>query len=89
MIAGKGLGRAISESLRLCWKNFFLTFFIIFIPAFPKAVINLILSEFSPRIIQLLNPELIIALLGIQIAIGIFINLFIYGSAVYIYKEMA
>ena len=89
MVGGRGLGSAISKSLRLCWKNFFLTFFIVFIPGLPKAILNLILSEFSPRIIQLLNPELIIALLGLQIGIGIFINLFIYGSAVFVYKEMA
>ena len=89
MVGGKRLGSAISESLRLCRKNFFLTFFIIFIPAFPKAILDIILSEFSPRIIRLFNPELIIALLVLQIGIGIFINLFIYGSAVFIYKEMA
>lgn len=89
MIGGKGLGSAISRSLRLCRDNFFLTFFIIFIPAFLNVILNLILSDFSPRIIQLLNPELIIALLGLQIGIGIFINLFIYGAAVFTYKEIA
>lgn len=89
IIARKGLRSAMFNSLSLCWKNFFLTFFIIFIPGLPKAILNLVLSEFSPRIIQLLNPELIIALLGIQIGIGIFINLFIYGSAVFVYKEVA
>jgi len=89
MVGGRGLGSAISKSLHLCWKNFFLTFFIIFIPGLPKVILNIVLSEFSPRMIQLLNPELIIALLGLQIGIGILINLFIYGSAVFVYKEMA
>lgn len=89
IFAGTGVGSAIKKSLRLCWKNFFLTFFIIFIPSVLNVFFNIIFSEFSPRIIQLLNPELIIALLGLQIGIGIFINLFIYGSAVFVYKEMA
>lgn len=89
MLGGNGLGSAISKSLRICWRNFFLSFFIIFIPGLPKVILNLVISEFSPRIIQLLNPELIIGLIGLHIGIGIFINLFIYGSAVFIYKEMA
>lgn len=89
MIGSQKLGSAIAGSIRLCWKSFFLTFFIVFIPGLPKAVLNLVLSEFSPRIVQLLNPELIVVLLGLQIVIGIFINLFIYGSAVFVYKEMA
>ncbi|MEE9554452.1 MAG: hypothetical protein V3W18_09165 [candidate division Zixibacteria bacterium] len=89
ILGSKKLLTAIRESIGLCRKNFFLTFFIILIPGSIKTFINLLLTEFSPKIVKFLNPELILLLLGIQIFMGIFINLFIYGSAVFVYKKMS
>jgi len=89
IISGKKLGSALKGSIRLCSSNFFLTYFIIAIPASAGAVIDLFVSGFSPQIITLFNPELVAVLLYIRIGLGIFINLFIYGSAVFVYSEMS
>jgi hypothetical protein len=89
IVSGKKLGGAIKGSIRLCASNFFLTYFIIAIPASVGVVIDLFISGFSPQIVNLFNPELIAVLLYIRIGLGIFINLFIYGSAVFVYNEMS
>lgn len=89
VLRARSLGRAVRESIGLCARNFFLTFFIIFIPGLFRVGLDIILSSFSPRIIKYLNPELILLILLIEIALGIFINLFIYGSAVFAYEELS
>ena len=89
IISGKRLGGALTGSIRICSKNFFLTYFIIAIPASVGAVIDLFVSGFSPQIISLFNPELIAVLLYIRIGLGVFINLFIYGAAVFVYGKMS
>jgi len=89
ILGARCLGAAIRESIGLCCRNFFLTFFLVSIPGVIKVILDILLSEFSPRIIQFLNPEIIPLALGLQIIIGIFINLFIYGAAVFVYREMA
>ena len=89
IISGKRLGGALTGSIRICSKNFFLTYFIIAIPASVGAVIDLFVSGFSPQIISLFNPELIAVLLYIRIGLGVFLNLFIYGAAVFVYGKMS
>jgi hypothetical protein len=89
IIKRKALGSALTDSLKLCFHNFFLTYFIIFIPGVFRLVLDMVLTVFAPNILRLFNPELIFMILLIKVILGIFINLFIYGSAVFIYKEMA
>ncbi len=88
IIGGKKIFSAIAGSAGLCARNFFLTFFIVAVPGSIGLVFDLILTEFSGRIVTLLNPELILLILYIRIAAGIFVNLFIYGAAVFVYKEL-
>jgi hypothetical protein len=88
IISSKNLGRALKDSVILCSRNFFLTFFIIAIPGSVGAVIDVFISGFTPQIISLFNPELVVIILYVRIALGIFINLFIYGAAVFIHGEM-
>jgi hypothetical protein len=85
----KGLGEALANSIGMFFGNFFLTYFIVFIPGFIRIVLNILLTDYAQRIIVDLNPELIPILLFGEIVLGIFINLFIYGSAVFVYKEMS
>lgn len=89
IIGRKALGSALTDSVRLCFHNFFLTYFIIFIPSVFRLVLDMILTVFAPNILRLFNPELIFMILLIKVILGIFINLFIYGAATFIYKEMA
>jgi len=46
------------------------------------------LSDFAPRIIGLLNPDLIPVIMVFYIITGIFINFFIYGAAVLLYRRL-
>jgi hypothetical protein len=88
VISGKKLGRSLKDSIVLCGRNFFLTFFVIAVPGSIGAVIDIFISGFSPQIISLFDPGLVIKILYIRIALGIIINLFIYGAAVFVYYEM-
>lgn len=89
VLDNKGLGEAISDSLGLFFGNFFLTFSILYIPGFIRIIFNILLTNYAPRIISAFNPDLIPILLFLEIGLGIFINLFIYGAAVFVYKEMS
>ncbi len=89
ILDGRRTGDAIKTSIGLFVSNFFLTYFIVLIPNLIRIIINLLLSNYAPKIISLFNPELIPALLIIYIIVGIFVNLFIYGPAVFVYKRMA
>lgn len=86
---GQKIGTAILRSLDLCRRNFFLTYFLVLLPNVAKMAIDFVLSEFSPRIVKSMNPEIIVWLLAARILFGIFINLFIYGTAVFVYKKMS
>jgi len=88
VISGRRLGEAIKQSIKFCGKYFFLTFFIIAVPGTVGALIDIFVSGFSPQIISLFSPELVTLIMYIRIALGILINLLIYGSAVFIYNEM-
>jgi hypothetical protein len=84
----KGLGRAIGDSFGLFSKNMIFTYSIVFVPSFLRIIINLLLTNFAPKIISTLNPDLIPELMLISIMAGIFINLFIYGAVVFAYKSI-
>ena len=89
VVAGsQKLGDALRHSIILCKRNFFLTYSIVVFPSLIRVFTDFVLTEFSPRIVRLLNPEIIVVILGIQILLGVFINLFIYGSAVFVYREL-
>ena len=89
VIGKKRLSVAISGGVTLFAGNFFLTYFIILVPSIIRLALNLLVSDFAPRIINMLNPDLIPLLILLQIVLGIFINLFIYGAAVFVYKRMS
>ena len=65
-----------------------MTFAIVFIPNVLRLVLNAIMSDYAPRIISLMNPDLIPVILVIYIISGIFVNFFVYGTAVALYKEL-
>lgn len=80
---------AIRDSISLFLRNIIFTYSIVFFPSFLRIIMNLLLTSYAPKIITILNPELIPAIMFIYIFAGIFINLFIYGAAVFAYKRMA
>jgi hypothetical protein len=85
---GKSLGTGLLQSLRLFAKNPIFTYFIIFLPGIIKISFDLLTTNFAQHIITRDNPEIIIWALFVNIGVGIFLNLFIYGTAVYAYKEL-
>lgn len=89
ILSGRGIGGAIVESLKICGRNLFLTYFIVAIPGAVGAILDLFISNFSPQIIMLFNPGLVPAMLFVRICLGIFLNLFLFGAAVFIYNKMA
>jgi hypothetical protein len=89
ILDNKRLFEAIGDSISLFFKNIFLSYFIIFLPNIPRLILNLLLGDLAPRIINLLNPELIPTLLFTSIVLGIFINYYVYGAAVFVYKELS
>jgi hypothetical protein len=88
ILDGKKVWQAIRDSIGLFVGNFFLTYAIVFIPSILHIFINLLLTSFAPKIITILNPELIPTIMLVSILLGIFVNLFIYGAAVFAYKKM-
>jgi hypothetical protein len=88
ILSGKNVITALGESLRICSRNFFLTYFVVAIPASLGAVLDLFVSIYAPQVIALFDPGLVPALLYIRIGLGIFINLFIYGASVFVYKKI-
>jgi hypothetical protein len=88
IIDGKKVIAAIGDSMSLFFGSIFLTFFIVFVPSVIRLAMNFLLTDFAPRIITLLNPDLIPALLLLDIVLGVFINLFIYGAAVFVYVRL-
>ena len=88
VLDNKKLGEALLDSIGMFFSNFFLTYFIIFIPNFIRIILNILLADYAPQIILNLNPELIPLMLLCEFILGIFINLFIYSAAVFVYREM-
>jgi hypothetical protein len=84
----KGLARAVGDSISLFFDNMIFTYSIVAIPGFLHIILNLLLSNFAPTIISRFNPELIPDIMLFYIVSGIFINLFIYGAAVFGYKRI-
>ncbi|HBC46771.1 MAG TPA: hypothetical protein DEO84_03285 [candidate division Zixibacteria bacterium] len=89
ILDGKKVWQAIQDSIGLFMRNFIFTYSIVFFPSFLRIIMNLLLTSYAPKIITILNPELIPTIMFIYIFAGIFINLFIYGAAVFAYKRMA
>ncbi len=89
IIDRKSLARAIGDSIGLFFKNMIFTYSIVFIPGLLRIIFDLLLTNFAPTIISRLNPDLIPDIMSISIIVGIFINLFIYGAAVFAYKRIA
>jgi hypothetical protein len=87
IIGKKSLGKAIGDSIKICFHNLFFSFFVIFLPGIVKLIIDLLATHFAPLIIYNYNPDIILWLLYSEIAIGIFLNLFIYGTATYAYRQ--
>ncbi|MCP4580264.1 MAG: hypothetical protein GY839_01505 [candidate division Zixibacteria bacterium] len=79
---------AIGHSLKLCYQNFFMTYFIILIPGLVRLGFDIIIKDFGPKIAFSLNPNLIIVFMVMKVVAGIFINLFILGVATYIYRDL-
>ena len=88
MLNKKPLFQALGDSLSLCGHNLFLTYFLILIPGLLRLVLDILIHDLGARIVFTMNAELIIVLMVLKIAAGIFINLFILGGATYIYKAM-
>ena len=89
IIGKRSLITAFRESLSLCSHNFFMTYFIILLPAIIRLVFDILIKDFGPRIIFTMNPDIIVVLMVLKIIAGIGINLLILGSATYIYRTLA
>lgn len=89
LIGGKTIVAGLLESLKLFAKNPIFTYFIILLPGIIKIGFDLLTTNFAQYIITRDNPEIIIWALFINIGTGVFLNLFIYGTAAYAYKELA
>jgi len=88
MLDKQPLFKAICSSVELCGHNFFLTYFIIFIPGLLRLIFDIIIKDFGMRIVNTMNADLIVIIMIIKIIAGIFINLFILGGATYVYKAI-
>jgi hypothetical protein len=89
LLANKAPGAALKQSLRIARRNLFFTYFIILLPGTIKIGFDLLTTNFADYIITQNNPEIIIWALFVNIGVGIFLNLFIYGTAAYAYKELS
>jgi hypothetical protein len=89
LIGKKSLGEGLRQSLKLCGRNILFTYFIVLLPGIIKIGFDLLTTNFAQYIITQDNPEIIIWALFVSIGSGVFLNLFIYGTAAYAYKELA
>jgi hypothetical protein len=89
VIAQKRLGPAIANSLKLCYHNFFFTFFIIFVPGVLRIILDILTTNLGPGIINQRNPEIIVWTMFSNVGLGIFLNLFIYGTVAYAYHDIS
>jgi membrane-anchored glycerophosphoryl diester phosphodiesterase (GDPDase) len=85
----KTLGRAIAESIKICFHNIFFSFFIIFLPGMVKLTLDILTTQMAPVIINQFNPDLIVWILYTEAIVGIFLNLFIYGAATQAFRQLA
>lgn len=88
VIDNKRAGEALADSISLFLGSPVLTFAIVYIPSILRIILNFLMGDLAPRIIGLLNPDVIPGLVFIYILVGIFINLFIYGGAVFVYRRL-
>jgi len=88
IIARKRLGAALADSVRLCFNNFFLTYFIVIIPGIFLFLPDFILANYGLEITRIFNPQIVVVIIYLKISAGIFLNLFIYGAATFVYKEL-
>ncbi len=88
VIGNKKLGEAVSHSVIMFFRYPIMTFSAVFIPNVLRLILNAFLADYAPRIISLMNPDLIPVILTAYIVAGIFINYFVYGTAVALYREL-
>jgi hypothetical protein len=88
VVEDKRIGDAIMDGIVAFFRYPILTFSIIFIPNILRLILNTLLSDYAPRIISLMNPDLIPAILALYIISGIFVNYFVYGAAVALYRQL-
>jgi hypothetical protein len=88
IIDNKGARESIRDSVALFFSSPIMTFFIVLLPSVVRILLNSLMTDFAPRIISLLNPDLIPGILIIYIITGIFVNLFIFGGAVFAYRSL-
>ena len=88
LIGGKSFWQSLRQSLKLFGRNPVFTYFILLVPGAVKICFDLVTTNFAQHIITRDNPEIIIWALFINIGTGVFLNLFIYGTAAYAYKEL-
>jgi hypothetical protein len=87
-IDNKKFGEALADGIVAFFRYPIMTFTIVFIPNVLRLVLNALMSDYAPRIISLMNPDLIPVILLIYIISGVFVNYFVYGAAVALYKEL-
>lgn len=79
---------AIGNSIKLCAGSLFMTYSIILFPGLVRLVFDILIQDYSYKIVATFNPNVIVILIIIKIIVGIFINLFILGSAAYLYRDL-
>jgi len=88
VLDNKRAGEAIRDGIAAFFRHPIITFSIVFIPNSIRLVLNAFLSDYAPRIISMMNPDLIPILMVIYILSGIFINFFVYGAAILLYRRL-
>jgi len=88
IIARKKISAALGDSIKLCFHNFFLTCFIVIIPGIFLFLPDFILANYGLKITRIFNPQIVVVILYLKISAGIFLNFFMYGAAVFVYKEL-
>ena len=88
VLDNKGMGEALIDGLVGFFRYPVMTFSVVFIPNVLRLVLNELMTDFAPRIIGLLNPDLIPVILLFYIISGVFVNFFVYGAAVLLYRRL-
>jgi hypothetical protein len=80
--------KAIGNSFSLCSHSLFLTYSIILFPGLIRLVFDILIQDYSYKIVATFNPDIVVIIIILKIIVGIFINLFILGSATYLYRDL-
>lgn len=80
--------KALGQSVNLCSQNLFMTYSIIFFPGLIRLGFDILIQDYSFKIVSTFNPDIIPVIMALKILVGIFINLFILGTATYIYRVL-